>query len=149
MRLTFSLFAILQLTAVSAFTSTSSFATNTARLVGCHTTKTTKPSSLPPLAIATAATSADDSTTELTAGEREKQERKALVRQEGGRFAFDTKYGALNPFAIYYGLTAIVLGIPWYLALTLCQLFYKITGNRIDKHVSATTAEKPTRLFSL
>lgn len=50
-----------------------------------------------------------------------------------GLFTFKTKYGYLNPFAIYYGLTSILLGLPWFVALTACQLFYKITGNRVDK----------------
>lgn len=52
----------------------------------------------------------------------------------GGEFLkFKTKYGYLNPFAIYYGATSILLGIPWFIALNLCQLFYTITGNKIDK----------------
>jgi 1-acyl-sn-glycerol-3-phosphate acyltransferase len=50
-----------------------------------------------------------------------------------GRFTFKCKYGYLNPFAIYYGITSILLGIPWFVALNICQLFYKITGNRYDK----------------
>lgn len=62
-----------------------------------------------------------------------RQERKALIRKEGGRFAFDTKYGALNPFAIYYGLLSIVLGIPWYIALTMYQLFQLVTFGKMDK----------------
>jgi hypothetical protein len=66
--------------------------------------------------------------------QRRKQERKELIRKEGGRFAFDTKYGALNPFAIYYGLTSILLGIPWFMVLTLYQLFQVVTFSRLDKH---------------
>lgn len=60
-------------------------------------------------------------------------ERQALIRKEGGKFAFDTKFGALNPYAIYYGLTSILLGLPWFAALTMCQFFYFVTRNRIDK----------------
>ena len=60
---------------------------------------------------------------------------KRLIREEGGRFAFNTKYGALNPFAIYYGLVAIFLGIPWFFALTFCQLFYFVTRNKVDRQV--------------
>jgi hypothetical protein len=54
-------------------------------------------------------------------------------RKEGGVFTFNTPYGALNPFGIYYGLTSILLGLPWFVVLTLCQLFYKVTGGRFDK----------------
>jgi hypothetical protein len=63
-----------------------------------------------------------------------KEQRKKLIRKEGGLFAFDTKYGALNPFAIYYGLTAIALGIPWYFALSLYQAFQWLTRERFDKN---------------
>ena len=48
--------------------------------------------------------------------------------------AFNTKFGALNPFAIYYGLVSIVLGLIWFVALTFSQLFYKLTGGRLDKN---------------
>jgi hypothetical protein len=50
-----------------------------------------------------------------------------------GMFSFKTKYGYLNPFAIYYGVTSIILGIPWFVALNICQLIYKVTGDRFDK----------------
>lgn len=53
-------------------------------------------------------------------------------KKDGGKFSFQTKYGRLNPFAIYYGTTAILLGLPWFVGLTLCKLFYKITGERWD-----------------
>ncbi len=46
-----------------------------------------------------------------------------------GFFAFKTKYGYLNPFAIYYGVTSILLGLPWFVALTFCQIAYKINKN--------------------
>jgi len=39
----------------------------------------------------------------------------------------------LNPFAIYYGLVSIGLGLVWFAALSLCELMYKITGGKIDK----------------
>lgn len=61
------------------------------------------------------------------------KQRKELIRQEGGRFAFDTKFGALNPFAIYYGLTAVLLGLPWFLALSLYQVVRAATGGRFDR----------------
>lgn len=78
----------------------------------------------------------DSASKELTPAEAKKEERRKQVKKEGGRFAFNTKYGALNPFAIYYGVTAILLGLPWFVALTICQLLYTITGNRFDKYVS-------------
>ena len=40
------------------------------------------------------------------------------------------------PFALYYGLLSIFLGIPWLIALKTCQLLYFITGNRFDPKVS-------------
>lgn len=63
-----------------------------------------------------------------------KAQRKALIRQEGGPLAFDTKYGALNPFAIYYGLTSIALGLVWYVALVLYQGLRFITRGRLDPY---------------
>ena len=56
-----------------------------------------------------------------------------MIRKEGGLFAFNTKYGALNLYSIYYGAVAILLGIPWFIALTLYQLFAKITNDKFDK----------------
>jgi hypothetical protein len=61
------------------------------------------------------------------------QQRRQLIRQEGGPLSFNTKFGALNPFAIYYGATSIVLGLPWFAALTMYQLFQCITFGRFDK----------------
>lgn len=52
---------------------------------------------------------------------------------KGGFLSFKTKFGYLNPFAIYYGLTAIVWALPWFTALTMCQFMYKITNNKWDK----------------
>ena len=60
--------------------------------------------------------------------------RKETVRQEGGRLAFSTKYGALNPFAIYYGLVAIGLGIPWFFALKVYSFLQFVTRGAFDKH---------------
>jgi len=54
--------------------------------------------------------------------------------KDGGIFSFGTKYGRLNPFAIYYGTVAILLGLPWFVGLVLCQLFYKVTRDRVDKN---------------
>ena len=50
-----------------------------------------------------------------------------------GLFSFKTKYGYLNPYAIYYGVVAILLGIPWFIALNVCQVLYKLSGNKLDK----------------
>lgn len=69
----------------------------------------------------------------LSAKEQKKKDRMALIRKEGGPLSFNTKYGALNPFGIYYGLMAILLGIPWLFGLLGCQLLYFVTGNRVDK----------------
>jgi hypothetical protein len=78
-------------------------------------------------------TGAESSTADLSPAEQKKKERRERIRKEGGRFAFDTKYGALNPYAIYYGLVSIFLGIPWYLALTTYQFFQFVTRGRFDK----------------
>lgn len=64
---------------------------------------------------------------------QKKRELMATLRKEGGIFTFNTKYGALNPYGIYYGLTSILLGIPWFFALTACQFLYFITGGRFDR----------------
>jgi hypothetical protein len=87
------------------------------------------------LSAASSAGDANSGNAELSAAEKKKQERKIKVREEGGVFAFDTKYGALNPFAIYYGLVAIFLGIPWVATLNLYRLFQSVTGGRFDKQV--------------
>jgi 1-acyl-sn-glycerol-3-phosphate acyltransferase len=49
-----------------------------------------------------------------------------------GWFSFKTKFGYLNPYAIFYGVTSILLGIPWFIALNLCQLMYAIS-DKFDK----------------
>eukprot|EP00521_Asterionellopsis_glacialis_P007254 CAMPEP_0195281382 /NCGR_PEP_ID=MMETSP0707-20130614/716_1 /TAXON_ID=33640 /ORGANISM="Asterionellopsis glacialis, Strain CCMP134" /LENGTH=324 /DNA_ID=CAMNT_0040340263 /DNA_START=239 /DNA_END=1214 /DNA_ORIENTATION=- len=81
-----------------------------------------------------ASTSSDDNdSTELTKTEQKKSNI-ALIRKQGGLTAFQTKYGALNFYAICYGIIAIGLGLIWYTALTFTQFLYFITGGRIDKH---------------
>ena len=60
------------------------------------------------------------------------QERDALIHQQGGLFTVRTKYGALNPYAVYYGTVSILLGLPWFLALTAYQLFALVTRNKLD-----------------
>lgn len=76
--------------------------------------------------------------------------------REGGFLSFKTKYGYLNPFAIYYGVTSILLGIPWFFALCFCQILYKIAGERVDKfkrlptffsHVWGTVLLRLTRSY--
>ena len=62
-----------------------------------------------------------------------KQSLRKQIREEGGRWAFYTKFGALNPFAIYYGFVAIGLGIPWFVALSLYQVFAWVTRGKLDK----------------
>jgi hypothetical protein len=56
-------------------------------------------------------------------------------REEGGILSINTPIGALNPFALYYGLVSLFLGFPWYIALKTCQFMYWITGGRFDKQV--------------
>lgn len=73
--------------------------------------------------IAAAASSAVSSEDEIKSSKKER---------DGGRLSFQTKYGRLNPFAIYYGTVAILLGLPWFVGLILCQLFYKFTRERWD-----------------
>lgn len=72
------------------------------------------------------------STISLVQSDSKKQALRKQIREEGGRFAFNTKYGALNPFAIYYGFVAIALGIPWYCALSLYQVFDWVTRGKLD-----------------
>ena len=61
------------------------------------------------------------------------QKRLAQIKSEGGPLSFNTKYGALNPYAIYYGVTSIALGIVWFIALSVMQIVYKLSGDRFDK----------------
>jgi hypothetical protein len=101
-----------------------------------HTyTQTLKDSSVVrhPLRPKSSTTTLSSAASTLSPVEEKKKERRSIVRKEGGLFAFNTKYGGLNPFAIYYGLVSILLGIPWYIALSFCQLLYTITGNRWDR----------------
>ena len=50
-----------------------------------------------------------------------------------GKFTFKTKFGYLNPYAVFYGFFSILYAIPWYSALTVCQIMYKLTNNTWDK----------------
>lgn len=81
------------------------------------------------LNVAAAATPEGEESVALTPAQEEMKK----LRKEGGIFTFKTKYGALNPFAIYYGVTSILLGLPWFFFLTVSQLFYTITRNTVDK----------------
>lgn len=85
---------------------------------------------------AATASSGGDEAAQAPPDQAKKEAKKKQVKEQGGQLAFNTKYGALNPFAIYYGVTSILLGLPWLAALTFCQLLYTITGGRVDKHVS-------------
>lgn len=95
---------------------------------GCSTTLSSASSVAPSVNDPSSSSSTTDSGKALT----KQQKRRQKIREEGGLFAFDTKYGALNPFAIYYGLVSIALGLVWFAGLTLSQLFYKITFNKVD-----------------
>jgi len=75
-------------------------------------------------------------TEETTAVDKKRQikkERLKKIRSIGGPLAFDTKYGALNPFGIYWLLVSSSLGLVWFTLLQCCRLFYWVTGNRFDK----------------
>lgn len=70
--------------------------------------------------------------------------------------AFKTKFGALNHYAIYYGLLAIFLGVPWFIALKSYQLLQILTRNRFDRlrripsflnHVWGVTLMRLTRSY--
>ena len=69
-------------------------------------------------------------------------------RREGGVLCVNTPIGALNPFALYYGLVSLFLGIPWFVALKICQFGYWATGGRLDKKVSIA-ARAPVFVYFL
>ena len=75
----------------------------------------------------------DSSSTTTTTTLTKQQKRMQQIRKEGGIFAINTKLGAINPYAIYYGLVSIALGLVWFVALTFSQLFYTLTGGRLDQ----------------
>jgi len=54
------------------------------------------------------------------------------LRQEGGLLTINTPIGALNPFAVYYFIVSVGLGLPWLFFLKLTQIFYWITRYRFD-----------------
>ena len=56
-------------------------------------------------------------------------------REEGGTLSINTPIGAVNPFAIYYGMLSLFLGVPWYIALKSCQFLYWVTRGKFDKKV--------------
>jgi len=85
------------------------------------------------LSAAAIATPSNDDSSSTTTTLTKQQKRIQQIRKEGGIFAFNTKFGALNPYAIYYGLVSIALGLVWFVALTFSQLFYKLTGGKLDK----------------
>lgn len=92
----------------------------------------TRRTSLHLSAAAAAATPSNDdssSTTTLT----KQQKRMQQIKKEGGIFAFNTKFGAVNPYALYHGTVAIALGLVWFVALSFSQLFYTLTGGKLDK----------------
>ncbi len=65
---------------------------------------------------------------------QEKEESLKKIRAVGGPLSFNTKYGALNPFGVYWLLLSSSLGLVWFALLQICRLFYWITGNRLDKN---------------
>ncbi len=85
------------------------------------------------LSAAAVATPNNDDSSSATATLTKQQKRMQQIKNEGGIFSFNTKFGALNPFAIYYGLVSIALGLVWFVALSFAKLFYMLTGNKLDK----------------
>jgi hypothetical protein len=85
-----------------------------------------------------AASSSSSTSSDVVSVQKEQQtreqERDALIHQQGGLFTVRTKYGALNPYAVYYGTVSILLGLPWFLALTAYQLFALVTRNKFDQN---------------
>ena len=84
--------------------------------------------------------SADDTsagTKNVAAAAANNNKKKTLqdLRAEGGPFTFNTPIGALNPFALYYGITSVVLGIPWFIGCQICRFLSWITGGRFDPKV--------------
>lgn len=67
-----------------------------------------------------------------SAGSLRKPE-KNQYRAQAGPFSFQTKYGVLNPFAIWYGTVAIGFGLVWFAALTTYQLFAFVTRGKLDQ----------------
>jgi len=67
--------------------------------------------------------------------ELSKKAMRAELRKEGGLFSFKAPVVALalNPYAIFFGLTAISLGFVWYMLTMMWKLIHKISGNRFDK----------------
>jgi hypothetical protein len=120
---------------VSGFSTSSSLSNASPSL-----TLTTKrsPATTSALFVAITSSSGDNVDVEKVVDKKElkKKEEWKRLRKEGGIFTFNTPVGALNPFAIYYGLTSIILGIPWFISLKFCQLMYFVTRGRFDKKVS-------------
>ncbi len=83
----------------------------------------------------TSSSSTGSSSTSVPVKEIKKKKTLKELRAEGGPFTFNTPIGALNPFAIYYGLLSLALGLPWYIALKSCQLMYFVTRGRVDPKV--------------
>lgn len=77
----------------------------------------------------------EEPTATATRKEGDRRSHRKKIRAEGGLLAFDTPFGALNLFAIYWGSLSVALGAFWYAAFTLCRIFYFVTGNRVDKKV--------------
>jgi hypothetical protein len=88
---------------------------------------------IPPAAEEEEASSSATAVETKKGGKRKKTYRE--LRAEGGPFTFNTPIGALNPFAIYYGLVSIFLGIPWFVSLKICQFLYLVTRNKFDPKV--------------
>jgi hypothetical protein len=105
---------------------------------GCHPLRATS-ASLPYLSDNTQSENNVSVDIQETSGKdkdevQEKEERLKKIRAVGGPLSFNTKYGAINPFGVYWLLLSSSLGLVWFTLLQICRLFYWVTGNRLDKN---------------
>lgn len=71
--------------------------------------------------------------TSTTASIKKKRASIEELRKKGGMFSFDTPAGALNLYGIVYGVTAIGLGLIWYVGTMSWKLMHFLSGKRFDK----------------
>ena len=76
-------------------------------------------------------------TADAASGDIYAKKKKTLkeLRAEGGIFTINTPIGALNPYALYYFLVSVGLGLPWIVACKTWQLLHWISRGRFDPKV--------------
>ena len=77
------------------------------------------------LSVSTYASRLDDGSSSSEVGE-------AATSRYGPEVTFGNGL-KLNLFGFVYGTVAISMGLVWWMSMTLCQLIYKLTGNRVDR----------------